>query len=585
MWRVAVCTWNVQGLPPPSISAIRPVLLLHSFSPPDPAPPEPTTPQVPAETVAGLQRSGIVVPDMYAITLQEADLSAEALLRSTGLSAPLSAWEACFSDALGGLFYGAPYTLVRAKQLGGLALFLYARSALLPRLAGVLDGSLPFGWGGVLANKGAVAIRVLFNGVPCVFIGAHLTPHAPNAARRNAEVTAVMTKLQLGGTMPLQGHALTVWAGDLNYRLDVSEADGLPLVKARQWGKLAQYDQLKAGGAFAAFSEEALTFCPSYKFMRDGRFATDRLPAFTDRVLYLATSPLEARCIAYNSVPLLLGDHLPVQALLQIQGTPPAPVPPPTTQFGDFVTIFDLARVPGSPAPPNFAPLTVDAAPGPTEAETTLGERPYPDMVWISPQTIDTLSPYPAPLPTWPLMAIPPLLWQTVDSLLMPENARLALHPRGALASLARLLGPGAICPRSAVPYVPDERLFRLMHPLQLACFLFLVSTARQLIARHGHNSVALAYVLSRFMLPEPRAGAQPDVMQRMAQFMVNLIAAPDSIPIAPSAPPAAVAQAPPPPSSNSFSSSAATAAASNSTQQPSNPPPPQIQPHQPTKP
>lgn len=96
-------------------------------------------------------------------------------------------------------------------------------------------------------------------------------------------------------------HDLILFAGDLNFRLDLSHSESHRLIRARDFATLYRYDQLESlrssGSLFDDFHEGRITFAPTYKFDRGtDRYDTSdkqRVPAWTDRVLWCVTSEWE----------------------------------------------------------------------------------------------------------------------------------------------------------------------------------------------------------------------------------------------------------------------------------------------------
>ncbi len=75
---------------------------------------------------------------------------------------------------------------------------------------------------------------------------------------------------------PIMEHDLILFAGDLNFRLDLSHSESHRLIRARDFATLYRYDQLESlrssGSLFDDFHEGRITFAPTYKFDR----GTDR---------------------------------------------------------------------------------------------------------------------------------------------------------------------------------------------------------------------------------------------------------------------------------------------------------------------
>jgi hypothetical protein len=116
------------------------------------------------------------------------------------------------------------------------------------------------------------------------------------------------------------------WLGDLNYRVDLKREEVCQLVEDKDFGSLAQADQLgkaiRSGKAFLGFEEGELSFPPTYRFERGSRkYETTkmRVPSYTDRVLWHTLPGIASpKLQSYFSVDsILTSDHNPVVALFE----------------------------------------------------------------------------------------------------------------------------------------------------------------------------------------------------------------------------------------------------------------------------
>ncbi|KAF9011762.1 Endonuclease/exonuclease/phosphatase [Cyathus striatus] len=118
------------------------------------------------------------------------------------------------------------------------------------------------------------------------------------------------------------------WMGDLNYRLDLADADIRNVLADTEWdGKydtLLRFDQLKKAmineRAFSSFREFPISHAPSYRFSPG--LLTDKLgydvkrkPAWTDRILNMPSAACQVHQRTYTSHPqITMSDHRPVAA-------------------------------------------------------------------------------------------------------------------------------------------------------------------------------------------------------------------------------------------------------------------------------
>ncbi|GAA5988375.1 hypothetical protein JCM10908_003536 [Rhodotorula pacifica] len=288
--------------------------------------------------------------ELLVFSFQEFDLSTEAMFRYT--SAREDSWRKAIEQALSGSGSGHSYNKLHSRQLVGGLILIYVRSDVRDLVSAVSSASLATGLMGVMANKGAVAIRLRYLHTPLTFVNSHLAAFVPNSEERNAQYQSTTSQLlfppaadssdqrtewspclrpdeprPVGNGWTLWDCDGLIWMGDLNYRLDAAREDIDELIKRRDYDGLLAFDQLavqqRLGLAFEGFKEGRITFPPTFKF--DAGTDTydssekQRDPAYTDRVIYLASSRCPISVERYDSHPsVLLSDHKPVTALLRL---------------------------------------------------------------------------------------------------------------------------------------------------------------------------------------------------------------------------------------------------------------------------
>ncbi|TKA51445.1 hypothetical protein B0A53_05358 [Rhodotorula sp. CCFEE 5036] len=258
------------------------------------------------------------------------------------------AWRAAIERALS--TQGSPsYTKLHSRQLVGGLILVYVRSDIAENVSAVTSTSLATGLLGVMANKGAVAVRLKYLDTPLTFVNSHLAAFVPNSAERNAQFRTTTSQL----LFPLSsndgadqrdewssclrpdearpaGAGASVWdcdglfwMGDLNYRLDATREDIDALIRRGDHQALLAFDQQQLRMAFEGFEEGALDFPPTFKFdAGTDNYDTSekqRAPAYTDRIIYLASPLCPIAVERYDSHPaVLLSDHKPVSATLRL---------------------------------------------------------------------------------------------------------------------------------------------------------------------------------------------------------------------------------------------------------------------------
>eukprot|EP00966_Prymnesium_polylepis_P272578 6297335-Prymnesium_polylepis.1 len=126
-------------------------------------------------------------------------------------------------------------------------------------------------------------------------------------------------------------HDLCVMLGDFNFRLEaVGRDEVLAALRAgRKSALLEDHDELRISessgdfsSALAQFNEGQVEFSPTYKY-DNGTSTFDsskkqRVPAWTDRVLWASTDTGSVGLALYTAVPdIVASDHKPIAALLR----------------------------------------------------------------------------------------------------------------------------------------------------------------------------------------------------------------------------------------------------------------------------
>ncbi|KAB2082560.1 hypothetical protein ES319_A05G205800v1 [Gossypium barbadense] len=184
------------------------------------------------------------------------------------------------------------------------------------------------GCGGMMRRKkGAVAIRINYKGFRMVFITCYLSAHARNVEERNSECRHISHSLFAKYWNPYARPAqITIWLGDLNYRLQgIDTHPARTLIQRNLLRLLTSKDQLlqeaQRWQIFNGYCEGTLTFKPTYKFnIGSSNYDTSykvRVPSWTDRILFKIEDPdeISASLHCYEPVDdIYSSDHKPVRA-------------------------------------------------------------------------------------------------------------------------------------------------------------------------------------------------------------------------------------------------------------------------------
>eukprot|EP01065_Artemidia_motanka_P016475 TRINITY_DN20146_c0_g1_i1.p1 TRINITY_DN20146_c0_g1~~TRINITY_DN20146_c0_g1_i1.p1 ORF type:complete len:1491 (+),score=312.80 TRINITY_DN20146_c0_g1_i1:61-4533(+) len=289
--RIVVASWNVGESDPPQSEEDMAVMrrMLHV---------EPGDPEE---------------PDVIAVGLQEIDMGRQAMV--AGETDRAEPWQRALQEAV-----GLQMGLVHAQQLGGVMMVVFTRRPAQRRRGGgfaasgggaaawiaedVRDGYVRRGaGGGLLANKGAVGVRVRLHRSTIAFVNAHLAAHQHAVEQRNADFQGILDDMVFedddGEAAGLLDTDRVFFFGDLNYRIDHTYAETVKMSHAGDFQPLLDRDQLQIemkkplSPYFRLHWKEAVPcFAPTYKYdVGTDDYDTSekrRVPAWCDRVLWWA---------------------------------------------------------------------------------------------------------------------------------------------------------------------------------------------------------------------------------------------------------------------------------------------------------
>ncbi|GJM95887.1 hypothetical protein PR202_ga12672 [Eleusine coracana subsp. coracana] len=223
------------------------------------------------------------------------------------------------------------HVLLGQKSMQSLQMFLFgARSSEKYIRELKVDKQAVGGFGGIIGRKkGAVAMYINFSGIRMVFVTCHLAAHEHKVEKRNSEFQHISQSLFSKNGIPYtQSADITVWLGDLNYRLQgISSIPARKMIEENRQSKLRRKDQLlqeaDKGEVFNGYTEGTLKFKPTYKYnVGSSSYDTShkiRVPSWTDRILFKVnhSSGLDAILSSYESLDCVSSsDHKPVKAHL-----------------------------------------------------------------------------------------------------------------------------------------------------------------------------------------------------------------------------------------------------------------------------
>lgn len=212
------------------------------------------------------------LPDIYVVAFQEiVELSPQQIMNSDPSRKYL--WEQAVQRTLNQRqsdLGGEHYVLLRSGQLVGAALCIFVKASALPSIKNVEGSVKKTGLSGMAGNKGAVAIRLDYANTQICFVTAHLAAGFGNYDERNRDYTTIHEGLRFQRDRGIDNHDTVIWLGDFNYRIGLGSDAAKNFIRNGDLGSLYENDQLNlqmvAGLAFQHYSENRITFMPTYKF-------------------------------------------------------------------------------------------------------------------------------------------------------------------------------------------------------------------------------------------------------------------------------------------------------------------------------
>lgn len=141
-------------------------------------------------------------PDMYVFGFQELDLRAEAYLISDSVKE--AEWTRLIVAAM---VRGQDYVKIASKQLIGMLIMIFIEKKHLPHVSVPEIGmeTAGTGFGGVMGNKGGVAIRMRLKDSFLCFVNSHLAADTSQLDRRNQDYWEICRRIQF----PILGNLTT----------------------------------------------------------------------------------------------------------------------------------------------------------------------------------------------------------------------------------------------------------------------------------------------------------------------------------------------------------------------------------------
>lgn len=263
--------------------------------------------------------------DLYCISTQECEYAPE-----KGHLNCESAWFGHVTTHL-----GSNYIKIAGLSLLSIRMIVLIKRDYFYNVSQLETATVATGIGGVIGNKGAVAISLRLNETNICFIGAHLAARQEEWENRNANYRDIIRGLKIG-RKPLDvihqfDHVF--FCGDLNYRLDIPRDNVLELIKKGSFDILLKGDQLRrehtSGNVLNGFQEGNILFPPTYRYNRGDRTYSsekNRIPSWCDRILWKSLPSNNITQTAYGCVDTVTtSDHSPIFAVFNVKTLLPNP--------------------------------------------------------------------------------------------------------------------------------------------------------------------------------------------------------------------------------------------------------------------
>jgi len=266
--------------------------------------------------------------DLYVIGLQES-------------TSARKEWEIRLQETL-----GPSHVLMHSCSFGLLHLAVFIRRELVWFCSAVTEDNVSTRVGHMIKTKGALAVSFSIFGTSFLFINSHFTSDEGKAMDRVNDYKTICKSLSLSpedqknanNESDLTANFERVfWLGDFNFRvtLERSQVDEM-LEKYKEQENpeckdLLEKDQLldlmEQGKVFVGFTEPPIRFLPSYKHdIQSDNYdssSKNRVPSWTDRVLYRSRDPSSIQPMLYSScVSVKTSDHRPVFGIYQVKLNP-----------------------------------------------------------------------------------------------------------------------------------------------------------------------------------------------------------------------------------------------------------------------
>ncbi len=262
--------------------------------------------------------------DLICIATQEC----EKTIQQSFLNASKQHWE----HKLNSYFQPTSFVFLQSCTLLAMHLILFVNTISIKesQISNLYCNSVACGLLNQVGNKGACAIYFkLFDHFNLLFINCHLTAHQENIKERRENLDKIFAHIYATNVFDTFDGIFLL--GDFNYRINGNRKVVDTLIRLGYWEVLLANDQLQMertkywedSFVLSHFKESSIHFKPTYKFDRHSNHydssKKQRVPAYTDRILYFERKDQSITVLEYKSVEMIkLSDHKPVYATMMV---------------------------------------------------------------------------------------------------------------------------------------------------------------------------------------------------------------------------------------------------------------------------
>jgi len=187
-------------------------------------------------------------------------------------------------------------------------------------------------------TKGAIGVQLDVCGSKFLFLNSHFHSGQNNIASRITNYLNIASVLKIeenhasNNILNSEFFDAIFWFGDLNFRISqpstlLKESIQDNTYDIREFVKCDQLtNYMRLGRCFPGYKEGKITFLPTYKFQKNTSNydnIVERVPSYTDRILYRSSDTSIVESYSYNSVPSIkCSDHKPVFAMFKVKIKP-----------------------------------------------------------------------------------------------------------------------------------------------------------------------------------------------------------------------------------------------------------------------